>query len=242
MLSPGLNDGPELDRTIGDLYRLGEPVLTVSVVPVGLTEFSRHGKVREPTREECAAAIRGVERWSRQAVAERSGPWIHGADELYLRAGEALPPAEAYGDFEQVENGVGSVRWLQQQIARGADRLAGWEGLRIGVLTGTSMGRLMPEVLDSVAAVSGARFELVSLENPLFGSPVTCAGLLPGRALLEALRDRRDLDLALLPGEAVNDEGRFLDDLAVEALAAASPVPVLLSRSFVDVAGEPVLA
>ena len=67
--------------------RLRRAVLTVSVVPVGLTEFSKHHLVREPTEAECAAAVRLVERHAAAARAERGIAWCLGADELYLRAG-----------------------------------------------------------------------------------------------------------------------------------------------------------
>jgi NifB/MoaA-like Fe-S oxidoreductase len=149
-----------------------------------------------------------------------------------------LPPEGVYEGFEQVENGVGSIRFLQRCIREGAARLTGWKGLRIGVVTGTSMGRLMPEVLDPLACASGAAFELIVLENPLFGSSVTTAGLLPGRAFAEALRGRNDLDLALIPGESVNDAGLFLDDLPFDALADLVTMPVRLSKTFVDAAPE----
>ncbi len=239
VLSPGVNDGPVLTRTLSDLYALGDPILSVAVVPVGLTEFSQHDRCREPTRDECVAAVREVESWEARARTERGTRWAHGADELYLRAGLALPPEEAYEGFEQVENGVGSIRWLQREVRRGADHLAAWRERRIGVCTGTSMGRLMPDVLGPLAARTGARFELIVLENPLFGPRVTTAGLLPGRCFVEALRGRAGLDLVLVPGEAVNDAGVFLDGLAFEDLAAALDVPVRLSKTFVD-AAEPV--
>ncbi|HEX9893965.1 MAG TPA: DUF512 domain-containing protein [Gemmatimonadales bacterium] len=236
VMSPGVNDGAVMTQTLTDLYSLGDPVLNVSVVPVGLTEFSRHDRCREPTRDECRAAVAQVERWSEQALAERGMHWAYGADELYLRAELPLPPEPAYEGFEQVENGVGSVRWLQRAVREGRDELAEWEGLRIGVCTGTSMGLLMPEVLTPLARATGARFELITLENSLFGPRVTTAGLLPGRAFLEALQHRKNLDLVLLPGEAVNDAGRFIDDLPFDALAAAVPVPLRLSKTFVDAA------
>src|SRR5439155_751102 len=79
-------------------------------------------------------------------------------------------------------------------------------GKRIGVVTGTAMGPLMPQVLADVAAVTGGRFELVVVENALFGRSVTTAGLLPAAAIEKALRERRDLDLSLVPAEAVNDD------------------------------------
>ncbi len=238
VLSPGVNDGPVLTATFTDLWALGESVLNVSVVPVGLTEFSRKDRCREPTTAECRAAAAEVERWSARARAERGSEWAYGADELYLRADLPLPPESIYEGFEQVENGVGSIRWLQRCIRNGAAALRGWRGKRIGVATGTSMGRLMPEVLAPLSEVSGARFELIALENPLFGASVTTAGLLPGRSFAEALRGRNDLDLALLPGESVNDAGLFLDDLPFAALEDLLPMPVRLSKTFVDAAPE----
>lgn len=241
VMSPGVNDGPVLRQTLSDLYNFGGAVLSVSVVPVGLTEFSKHSRVREPTTEECRAAVQEVERWSAKAMAERSHHWAYGADELYLRADLSLPPAEVYEDFDQVENGVGSVRFLQREVAQATERFTAWRGRRIGVLTGTSMGRLMPEVLAPLAEASGAHFDLIPVVNSLFGPRVTTAGLLPGRALLEALQGRSDLDLALLPGESVNDRGLFIDDLTLETLRAGVSMPVILSKTFSDALEESTL-
>jgi NifB/MoaA-like Fe-S oxidoreductase len=229
-----------LERTLTDLWDFGPSVLNLSIVPVGLTEFSKHDRCREPTREECRTAVALVERWQEKALSARGRRWAYGADELYLRAALPLPPATAYEDFEQVENGVGSVRWLQEQVRAAGDLFRTWEGKRIGVCTGTSMAGLMPDVLDTLRAASGATFELIVLENPLFGPRVTTAGLLPGRAFRQALEARTDLDLALLPGEAVNDRGLFLDDLAFDHLAAVVPMALSLSKTFAD--AVPVLA
>src|SRR5919199_3098049 len=103
-MSPGVNDGAVLEDTLEELYRFGPAILDCSVVPVGLTEYSKHHLVREPTREECRAAIQVVERWATAARSERGITWAYGADELYLRAGVLLPPAEIYDGFDQVEN------------------------------------------------------------------------------------------------------------------------------------------
>ncbi len=238
VLVPGVNDGVQLERTLDDLYGLGPTVLSVSVVPVALTEFSKRHLVREPTREECRAALPAVDRAATRALAERGGPWCFGADDLYLQAGEPLPPAAWYGDFEQRENGVGSVRFLQTRIAAAADRLPELSGKRIGVVTGRAMGPLMPQVLDRLATATGARFELVVVENTLFGASVTTAGLLPAAAIERALAGRDDLDVALLPAEAVNDDLRFMDDVTAPALAERLPMPIRLSSDFADVLVE----
>jgi putative radical SAM enzyme (TIGR03279 family) len=237
VLMPGVNDGPQLSRTLTDLFGLGASVLSVSVVPVALTEFSKHHLVRQPTREECRRALEVVADFATRALAERGQPWCFGADDLYLQAGEELPPAEWYGEFEQRENGVGAVRYLQTRIAA-QDRWDDLRGKRIAVVTGTAMAPLLPQVLANLERVTGARFEVLALENTMFGRSVTTAGLLPGAAFLAALKDRRDLDLALLPAEAVNDDLLFLDDLDAHALAAQLPMPVRLSYDFADALAE----
>jgi len=236
VLVPGVNDGPQLRRTLADLYGLGPAVLSVSVVPVALTEFSKHRLVRQPTRDECRSALSAVDECAVRAMAERGIPWCFGADDLYLQADLPLPPAEWYGDFEQRENGVGAVRYLQQQIGEAHEALAAadWAGKRIGVITGTAMAPLLPQVVADLATVTGARFEILAVENTLFGSSVTTAGLLPGQAVLAALRGRGDLDLALLPAESVNDDLLFMDDVEAHDLAAQLPMPVRLSHDFAD--------
>jgi putative radical SAM enzyme (TIGR03279 family) len=237
VMSPGVNDGEVLRQTLRELYEFGPAIIGCSVVPVGLTEFSKHHLVREPTMAECRAAVALVEERAAVARAGRGSHWAFGADELYLRAGLELPPAEIYDGFEQVENGVGAVRWLQRRIASGAGDIAGWDGRRIGVVTGTAMERLMPMVLAPLAEVTGARFELLPVVNSLFGASVTTAGLLPGAAVQGALRGRRDLDLVLLPGESVNDDGCFIDGMSAEVLGAAVPVEIRFSKDFADALG-----
>jgi putative radical SAM enzyme (TIGR03279 family) len=234
VMSPGVNDGEVLRQTLRELYQFGPSILGCSVVPVGLTEYSKHHLVREPTADECRAAIALVEERSAFALAERGSHWAFGADELYLRAEVELPPAEIYDAFDQVENGVGAVRWLQRRIASRGESIGGWRGRRVGVVTGTAMGRLMPMVLEPLTRVTGATFELLPVVNTLFGATVTTAGLLPGTAVQEALRGRSDLDLALLPGEAVNDDGLFIDGMSAGLLASAAPVEIRFSKDFAD--------
>lgn len=238
VMSPGVNDGVVLRQTLSELYEFGPAVLGCSVVPVGLTEYSKHHLVREPTDEECRAAIALVDERAAIARLERGVTWAFGADELYLRAGVELPPAGHYDGFDQVENGVGAVRWLQQRIAEETPELRGWSGRRVGVVTGTAMAALMPMVLEPLAEVTGARFELIPVVNSLFGASVTTAGLLPGTALQAALSAHHALDLALIPGESINDDGLFIDSMSFEALAGSLPFEVRPSKDFADVLAQ----
>lgn len=237
VLVPEVNDGAELVRTLNDLDQLGEAVLSVSVVPVALTEFSKRHLVRELSREECRAALAVVSDFAARAVGQRGTPWCYGADELFLRADEPLPAAAWYGDFEQRENGVGAVRYLQERIAAGRGSYAGWAGKRVGVVTGTAMAALMPQVVSDLAHESGAHIEIIGVENSLFGPTVTTAGLLPGEAIVAALASRTELDLALLPAESVNDDLLFMDDVHARDLAERIPMRMRFSHDFADVLG-----
>src|SRR5207247_3084466 len=145
-------------RARGDLYAVGALVLAWSVVAVALTAFSKHQLVREPTRDECRASLRAVGVVAARALAERGHPWCFGADELYLKAGERLPAAAWYGEFEQRENGVGAVRYLQTRIAAAQEQLGEgeWRGKRIAVATGKAMGPRMAPAVAPLADPPGA--------------------------------------------------------------------------------------
>jgi putative radical SAM enzyme (TIGR03279 family) len=242
VVQPEVNDGSVLRQTLADLWAFGPEVLSCSVVPVGLTEYSGRHKVREATAEECREAVALVESYWPRALAARGAHWACGADELYLRAGLELPPPEVYDDFEQVENGVGAVRWLQSRIAAAGDALARLDGSRIAIVTGTAMAPLMPQVAEPLARCTGAVFEILPVSNALFGASVTTAGLLPGAAIQAALRGRHDLDLAHIPGECVSDEELFMDGMTLDGLAASVPMEVRPSRDFSDALSLPVAA
>jgi NifB/MoaA-like Fe-S oxidoreductase len=185
-----------------------------------------------------------VERWEARALRARGDRWVFGSDELYLLAGRELPGAEHYGDFPQIENGIGAVTALRMRVAEGLVELPRIEGRRIGVVTGTSMAPLMPPLLADLARHTGARFELIPTENSLFGPTTTTAGLLVGADVRRALAGRADLDLALIPAESINQDGLFLDDESFVAVREALPMPVYPSYDFIDVLsleGEPAL-
>jgi hypothetical protein len=112
--------------------------------------------------------------------------------------------------------------------------MADLTGRRVGVVTGTAMGRLMAQILPELERRTRAAFEVLVVENTLFGPAVTSAGLLPGAALKKALVGRGDLELALLPAESVNDDLLFMDDVHAHALQDAVPMPLRFSYHFVD--------
>ena len=235
VIVPGLNDGAVLEQSLTDLWSLGDAVLSVAIVPVGLTQFS-HLYTGTPMDADKAAALLDVTmRWSARARRERGENWVFGSDELYLLAGRPLPGPEHYGDFAQIENGVGAVTSLRERVRGGLTSLPRLVGRRIGVVTGVSMAPLMPELLDQLRHATGAEFDLIRVENSLFGPTTTTAGLLVGADIRRALSGRGDLDLALIPAESINDDGVFLDEESFIAVREALPLPVYPSYDFIDV-------
>ncbi len=233
---PGLNDGDVLEQSIGDLYSFGDAVISMAIVPVGLTQFSHLYTGKSMDAANAGALIDRIERWEARALLERGDRWVYGSDELYLVADRALPGAEHYGEFQQIENGVGAVAYLRQRLANGLPSLPRLDGRRIGVVTGAAMaGGIMAKLLAQIEAATGARMELIIAENSLFGPTTTTAGLLVGADMRRVLGNRTDLDLALIPAETINDDGLFLDDLSFAALREELSIPAVPSYDFIDV-------
>src|SRR4051812_30046005 len=150
VIVPGLNDGDVLEQSLADLWNLGDAVLSVALVPVGLTQISHLYTGKPMSRENARAILDTTQRWAEKALAERGQRWVFGSDELYLLASEPLPNAAFYGDFDQVENGVGAVTLLRRRVDDGLADLPRLDGKKIGVVTGLSMGALMPPLLEKL--------------------------------------------------------------------------------------------
>ena len=233
---PGLNDGDVLEESLGDLWGFGDACLSAAIVPVGLTQFSHLYTGRTMDEATAGVLVDTTERWSARAVRQRGSAWVYGSDELYILAKRPLPAPAHYGEFAQIENGVGAVAKLRQAVHDGAATLSRLDGKRIGVVTGTSLGTTyMPELVEHLRAATGAHFEIIIAENSLFGPTTTVAGLLPGADIRRALAARHDLDLALIPAEAINEDGMFLDDASLDSVRAGVPLPIYPSYDFLDV-------
>jgi putative radical SAM enzyme (TIGR03279 family) len=235
VIVPGLNDEAVLEESLTDLWNMRQAVLSAAVVPVGLTQFSHLYTGKKMDRDAARAILAQVEQWGERAMRERGETWVFGSDELYMLAERELPGPEHYGEFAQIENGVGAVTSLRMRVADGLPRVARRDGQRIGVVTGFAMAPLMEPLLDRLRAVSGAEFKLIVAENSLFGPTITTAGLLVGRDIMTALSDHHDLDIALIPAETINEDGVFLDDYTLEAVRESLPMPIFPSYDFIDV-------
>lgn len=187
VLCPGWNDGAHLERTIDDLASLGAGVLSLSVVPVGLTRYNLDRPVRLLARDEAARAVAQVDRARGHARAKRGSGWVYAADEMYFIAGEPIPDASYYDDWPLTENGVGAVRTFLDAFDDGLATLRARPGLRVGVVTGTRMRDVIEPLTTRLRAQTGADVRTVAVPNHFFGPTVNTAGLLAGEDIRRAL-------------------------------------------------------
>ncbi len=217
VVCPGINDGEELSRTLGELSSLRPGLRTVAVVPVGLTSH-RAGlpRLRPVSREEARETLdllRDFRKGNRDG--EDGEPFAMAADEYYLLAGRRVPGRKAYGSFAQLENGVGLLRGFIDDSAALFRRKRWPAGAQGGtVVTGRLAAEFVAEFIEEFSRKAGARFRLVTVPNRLMGESVTVTGLLGGKDILSAL-GRKVRGPLYLPSVMLRDAGDiFLDGVS----------------------------
>jgi putative radical SAM enzyme (TIGR03279 family) len=223
---PGYNSGDVLRETIEDLVEMGEMIVSVGVVPVGLTAYREGLPELEPVDEELAGDVVRLVRGFNHRMRQRTGNGVvYAADEFFIKAGMALPDSPYYDDYPQVENGIGMLRIL---IDSAAEAIVP-EVLRdkwITFVTGTLAKPYLVEVAG-ILRNEGIIANVLAPHNSLFGDIVTVSGLLPGKDVL-ALKPRlKGFDAVILPPDMVNADGLTLDGMKVEDLEKEFGIPVI---------------
>ncbi len=228
VLVPGRNDGAYLDRTIADLQARYPAVWELSVVPVGLTRY-HPGPLRTYTDAEAAEILAQLQTWQARLEGELGTRFVYPSDEWYLRAGEPVPPVEAYGEVlsHVLENGVGMVARFHAGVPALVEALADLDGTKQTWVTGTLFARELREAAEGMEAAHGIEVEVVPVINRRFGKTVTVAGLLTVADVAHTLAEIELGDRVIVPDAIFRGpEGRALDGRTVEALARAVSRPV----------------
>ena len=238
VLCAGLNDEHVLQQTIEELAELYPALQSVSVVPVGLTRYSRVKNIRRPSADEGARAVEQIEGYQAQ-LREKLGVGVaYASDELYLLAGRAeLPPAAAYDGFPVLSNGVGLLRSMLDEwctlLERAPRQARRPRARKVAWLTGGLAAPALERMADAWQAHAGWRPDVVRVTNTFFGEGVTVSGLLSGRDLIEALRALpADIEDVVLPRGPFGFDGRTtLDGVSAEDVGAAHPGRVHLAAT-----------
>ncbi len=210
VLTPGLNDGEHLERSVADLAARYPAVQSIGVVPVGLTRYHR-GDCRPYTAAQAREVIAQIEPRQQRYREQHGSSLVYLADEWYLLTDAPIPPETAYDGYPQIENGIGLTRQFLQDCAAlrlPRDRLPGCT-----LACGALIAPLLQQEAQRISEQIGVQFEVVTVINQLFGETVTVSGLLGGEDVAAALQDRPLNEVICLPHAMFDAAGeRTLDD------------------------------
>lgn len=250
VITPGLNDGEWMERSIRDLAALFPAVQSVSVVPVGLTRHHKYGH-RAHTPAEAAGVLDLVSAWQAKFRAEFGVGFVYPTDEWFLVTGRPLPPRAYYDDLDLAENGMGMVRaflddWkkvkrevLGTKGSKGAKAKAApvkIDGRAATLVTATLFEPTLRATAAAFDAAAGTRLSVVGVRNEKLGLGITVAGLLMGADVVAQLADRDLGEFVVLPRVMFDHpQGISLDDVSPLTIAQQLGRPVFLADAMGDV-------
>jgi len=251
VVTPGLNDGPWLEKSVHDLAELYPAVRSVSVVPVGLTKHHKYG-YRPPTVAEARAVLKSVQRWQAEFRPRLGVRFAYPTDEWFLLTETRIPAKKYYDGLALQENGLGMVRDFLDEWRKVKREIKGmWKRLETSprhpitpssatyhatLVTATLFAPLLVKVAAEFDALAGTRLDVVPVRNERLGPTITVAGLLMGQDVIAQLSARELGEFVALPRVMFDHPaGVSLDDVHPLQIAQALDRPVYLAEAMGDV-------
>lgn len=235
VLCRGVNDGAELERSIRELTAYMPQLESVSVVPVGLTRYRDGLYPLEPfTKEDACEVLDLIHGWQEKLYKEWGNHFIHAGDEWYILAERPIPEEKTYDGYLQLENGVGMVRLLEEEVVQ---TLAGMTGddrkLHRTIATGELAAPFLRKYVESVRKkYPNVDIQVLAIKNEFFGGKITVAGLITGADLISQLKGKDLGDRLLLTNHMLKSgEPVFLDDVTVDDVQNALQIKVSIVES-----------
>lgn len=235
VLCKGVNDGEELERTIRDLTGYLPYLKSVSIVPVGLTKYRDGLYPLEPfTKEDAREVLSVIHRWQEKIYQEHGIHMIHAGDEWYVLAEEEVPEEERYDGYLQLENGVGMMRLLFNEVQEALSSVTGDGRQReISLATGRLMYPYIGKILEEIRKkFPNITTHLYAIRNDFFGERITVSGLITGQDLTGQLKGQPLGERLLLPCNMLKiGEPVFLDDFTLEEVENSLQVKTDIVKS-----------
>ena len=187
VLCPGYNDGKELERTLDDLSTLGEALLSIAIVPVGVTQF-RTSELKIVDKNIAKQTIEIASKY----------PKVCCSDEFFLLAEEKLPDADYYGNFSQLDDGVGSLRMLLEDFKTLELPKSLNENLRICFACSVAAKSAFEEISITLNKIENLEVFVNPVISTYWGKNITVAGLITSEDLINSVKDV-DADYIIVP-------------------------------------------
>ena len=188
VLCPGINDGAELDRTLSDLAKLKNTVLSVAIVPVGLTQFRPDGELRRVDKKCAAETIEIASKYKRVCC----------SDEFFLLAGEPIPPSKYYGNFCQLDDGVGALRMTLDDFYTHKLPESVSKPFKLVFACSYAAKDMLNEVAQELNKIKNLTVEVHPVKSNYWGQDITVAGLITTDDLIRTVKDV-DCDMVVIP-------------------------------------------
>ncbi len=240
VLCKGVNDGEELERSISDLFAYLPCLESVSVVPVGLSKYRDGLYPLEPfTKEDAIAVLDTIHKWQEKAIKEHELHFIHASDEWYILAERDIPQEDNYDGYLQLENGVGMMRLLLDEVTDAISQIKNDTCIdfnrkqTISMATGLLAYPYIKKLADDFMQVfDQLTIHVYPITNEFFGERITVAGLLTGGDVIAQLKGKSLGERLLLPIQMLRSgEMVFLDDVTVSDVQNALQVRVDIVKS-----------
>ena len=235
VLCKGINDGEYLDKSISDLTEFYPYLLSVSVVPVGISKH-RDGlfPLESFEKEDCIKVIEQVEKHREQIKQKFGTGLVYLADEFYIKAGLPIPEYEYYEDFPQIENGVGLMATLEREMEIEMDFANEWKDIKPtpkSIATSHIAYDYIVKYVDMVKQKNpNLNVNVYKIDNNFFGDKITVTGLLCGSDIIEQLKDKELGEYLLLSSSMFRDDcDIFLDDTTKEQVENALGVKIIIN-------------
>ena len=237
VLCRDINDGAELERSISDMTSYLPALRSVSVVPVGLSKYREGLYPLKPFDAQSAGEVIDlIESWQKKIYPQYGVHFVHASDEWYLLAGRPLPEEERYDGYLQLENGVGMLRLLKEEVEETLAEVkpdVETPKRRVSIATGRLAGPFLKELGKRIETVhQNVTLQIFEIRNDFFGESITVSGLITGQDLIAQLKDQDLGDELLLPSNMIRSGERvFLDDLTIEDAEEALGIPIRIVES-----------
>lgn len=221
VLCPGYNNGEELVKTVSDLYKLYPAIENVAAVPVGVTKFRKNlNEITLYDAQSAKAEIEQISQFQQKALKKIGSPFVRLADEFYVMAGVEVPSTDFYGDFEQIEDGIGMIRFFRDSISKNLKKLNKKAKGSFTLITGVSAYDEIEWAANAITEKNDKiTINIQRIVNDFFGPTITAGGLLTGQDIKKQVQADNVFDYIIMPKNMFKSgESIMLDDVTIDEL------------------------
>ena len=188
VLCPGINDGAELDRTLSDLAKLKRTVLSVAIVPVGITQFRQDNNLKRVDKKCAKETVEIASKYKRVCC----------SDEIFLLAEKPIPPAKYYGNFSQLDDGVGALRLTYDDFKKLKLPKKISKPFKMVFACSYAAKNMLNKIAENLSQIKNLDVKVCPVKSNYWGQDITVAGLITTDDLINTVKNE-DCDIVVIP-------------------------------------------